>query len=111
MDTVLPDTLHDRITNGAAPTVIDVRDPADFDTERINPGSGTVHNLPIRQYDDLAALADDAPDADRVYVICWTGVCSQRVAQVLDDAGYTAISVDGGMDQWRNELHDTGDGR
>jgi rhodanese-related sulfurtransferase len=101
MKTVPPATLHDRVMAGNAPTIIDVRDSEEFQDDHIDPRDGTVYNLPIRQYDDLDELAADAPDTDRLYVICWTGKCSKRVARALAESGYTAVSVAGGMEQWR----------
>ncbi len=103
MDTITPAALQDRIDSRDAVTIIDVRDPSDFETNHIDPGNGTVTNVPYRAYDNLENMVADIPDADTVYVICWSGVCSERVAQVLEKHGYDAVSVEGGMQRWREQ--------
>lgn len=97
MHHVSPDAIKDRIDNGDSLTILDVRDPHEYEENRLDPGNGTIINIPYKQHDDLAQMANHLPDIEKVYVICWTGVCSQRVAKALETEGYEAVSVDGGM--------------
>jgi rhodanese-related sulfurtransferase len=49
---------------------------------------------------DLNARAAEIPQDQAVYVICRSGVRSARVAQALAAAGWEAINVAGGMQDW-----------
>ena len=49
---------------------------------------------------ELNARAGEIPQDQVVYVICRSGVRSARVAQALAAAGWEAINVAGGMQDW-----------
>jgi len=49
---------------------------------------------------ELNARAAEIPQDQVVYVICRSGVRSARVAQALAGAGWEAINVAGGMQDW-----------
>ena len=48
----------------------------------------------------LGARAGEIPRNAVVYVICRSGVRSDRAAQALADAGWEAVNVAGGMQDW-----------
>ena len=82
--------------------VLDVRNEDDFEEWRI-PGS---RNLPVyddlldHEFESLEAHLDDLPKDREIAVVCVGGVTSSRAAAVLDDRGFEANSVDGGMNAW-----------
>ena len=49
---------------------------------------------------ELSARAAEVPQDQAVYVICRSGVRSGRAAQALAAAGWEAINVAGGMQDW-----------
>jgi rhodanese-related sulfurtransferase len=49
---------------------------------------------------ELSARAAEVPQDQAVYVICRSGVRSARAAQALAAAGWDAINVAGGMQDW-----------
>jgi len=49
---------------------------------------------------ELSARAAEVPQDQPVYVICRSGVRSGRAAQALAAAGWEAINVAGGMQDW-----------
>ena len=49
---------------------------------------------------ELSARAAEVPQDQAVYVICRSGVRSARAAQALAAAGWEAINVAGGMQDW-----------
>lgn len=55
-----------------------------------------VH-IPMSQ---LAGRLADVPAAEPLYVICRTGGRSARVTNYLNNNGWDAINVDGGMSMW-----------
>ena len=49
---------------------------------------------------ELSARAAEVPQDQAIYVICRSGVRSGRAAQALAAAGWEAINVAGGMQDW-----------
>ncbi len=49
---------------------------------------------------ELGARSDELPQDGAVYVICRSGHRSARAAQALANAGWDAINVAGGMQDW-----------
>jgi len=49
---------------------------------------------------ELAVRAGEVPQDREVYVICRSGARSARAAQALNGAGWTAVNVAGGMQDW-----------
>ena len=57
---------------------------------------GATH-IPLGQ---LGGRAAEVPQDELVYVICRSGVRSANAAQALAGAGWRAVNVAGGMQQW-----------
>ncbi len=49
---------------------------------------------------DVPARLDEVPEADPLYVVCRSGGRSARVAAWLNQNGYDAVNVGGGMGEW-----------
>ncbi len=49
---------------------------------------------------ELGARATEVPRDQQIYVICRSGARSARAAQALNGAGWQAINVAGGMQDW-----------
>ena len=54
-------------------------------------------HIPLGQ---LGARTAELPVDQEIYVICRSGVRSARAAQALNGAGWQAINVGGGMQDW-----------
>jgi rhodanese-related sulfurtransferase len=81
--------LHDL----ADVTVVDVREPFEFETGRV---PGAV-NIPLQTVPDSVGQLDaDKP----VYVICQHGVRSERAASFLESRGFDVVNVLGGTSAW-----------
>lgn len=74
-------------------TIIDVREDDEWVAGHIE---GALH-VPLA---DIPASLDDLPLDDDMYIICRTGGRSRRAAAWLDENGFDAINVDGGMGAW-----------
>jgi rhodanese-related sulfurtransferase len=83
--------LAEAMDEGAV--VIDVRMPDEYLVVRV-PG---VRLIPLPE---LAARADEVPKGAQVFVICASGVRSLIAAEVLNNAGWDAVSVAGGTKAW-----------
>lgn len=104
MTTIYPSELAERLdaADGDRPFLLDIRPREAYQSRAID---GTV-NVPV--YDDLrrgdeAALRDrlDAiPRDEEVVVVCKMGVVAKRATSLLDDEGYDAATLAGGMHGW-----------
>ena len=110
MSRVLPDELAERLGTDDAPFLLDIRPESAYENGAIDES----RNLPV--YDDLRAgdestLRDrlgELPDDREIVTVCKMGVVAKRATRVLDDAGYEASTLAGGMSGWhgyrRNSL-------
>ncbi len=102
MATITADELDRRLRNGADdPLVLDIRRTDEFDDWHI-PGS---ENVPV--YDDLksdpetaAAQLDELPRDEEIVTVCAVGQASQTATALLEDRGYEARTLEGGMQGW-----------
>jgi rhodanese-related sulfurtransferase len=56
-----------------------------------------ARHIPLGQ---LGARSDEVPADELIYVICRSGGRSARAAQALAQAGWQAVNVAGGMQEW-----------
>ena len=73
--------------------LLDVREDDEW-TAGYAPGA---RHIPLGQ---LGARTAEIPQDEVVYVICRSGARSARAAQALSAAGWDAINVAGGMQDW-----------
>ncbi|MBC7518145.1 MAG: rhodanese-like domain-containing protein [Microbacteriaceae bacterium] len=87
-------TATDALAEVTAGTLLlDVREPAEWDRGH----SPLAISLPMSE---LQARLDEVPENTRVLVVCHSGQRSARVTAALNEAGYTASNVIGGMVAW-----------
>ena len=102
MSRIRPAELDERLGTDDEPFLLDVRPASDYERGAIE-GS---RNVPV--YDDLrsgdeAALRrrlDAVPDDREVVTVCKMGIVATRATRVLDEAGYEASTLSGGMSGW-----------
>ena len=56
-----------------------------------------ARHIPLRE---LGARTAEIPQDEVIYVVCRTGNRSSRAAQALSGAGWQAVNVAGGMQDW-----------
>src|SRR5215813_8973157 len=85
--------------------LLDVREPYEW----IAGHAPAATHIPLAQLNHRAA---EIPRDDTVYVICRSGARSARVVLALAEAGWEAVNVGGGMQDWaaagRPMISDTG---
>ena len=93
--TISTDALRQKLAQDRTTQVIDVREVHEYKTGHIK----QAKNVPLSRFNHSdARISKDKP----VYVICQSGMRSQRAAAMLKQAGYTDVySVKGGMNFWR----------
>jgi adenylyltransferase/sulfurtransferase len=92
--------LKRRIDAGDAPCVLDVREPWEHKIARIGGQLIPMNEIPQR----LSEL-----DREREIVVhCHHGIRSQRVAEFLQQSGFTRVSnLSGGIDAWSLQIDPT----
>lgn len=85
--------------------LLDVREPYEWAAGH----APAATHIPLAQ---LGHRSAEIPRDDTVYVICRSGARSARVTMALTEAGWQAINVGGGMQDWaaagRPMISDTG---
>jgi rhodanese-related sulfurtransferase len=85
-----------QLINQGKGVVLDVRDPADFAAGHLR----DAKNIPLKD------LANRIGELDKfksrtVIAVCQAGVQSAKAAAQLKNAGYEAVSLDGGISAWQ----------
>jgi len=86
------DELAATLADGLVP-LVDVRQPEEYQTAHV-PGAKLI---PLG---DVVARSGEIPREGPVYVICQTGVRSQRAADYYRNLGIEAYNVAGGTEAW-----------
>lgn len=91
---ITPRELKDRLERGEHPELLDVREPWEFATARIE-GSRLV---PLR---DMPRRVSELDPHRETVVICHHGVRSAHVTQALDRSGFDRVlNLEGGLDAY-----------
>ncbi|ARS89371.1 rhodanese-like domain-containing protein [Natrarchaeobaculum aegyptiacum] len=103
MSKISPPELEARLEGEDPPYVLDIRPRAGYQREHV-PGS---HNVPVygdlRSGDDadLRAAIEDVPNGKEVVTVCKAGIVARKATAVLEEEGYEATTLAGGMRRWR----------
>ena len=90
---------------GAAPVVLDVREPWELQTASVSADGFSVVAIPINQ---VPARMGELDPAHPVACLCHHGARSQRVAMFLAQNGFARVAnVAGGIEAWARELDST----
>ena len=85
----------DRIVD---PIVIDVRE--DYELEETGTIKGSIH-IPMNE---VPNRLNEITKEREIYILCRSGVRSYNVAKYLNELGYEAINLDGGIINYKGEL-------
>ncbi len=94
---ILAGELERRLDNGAAPFLLDVREPEEM-ADGVIPGSV---NIPMGEVEHRLG---ELPTDREIVVICHLGARSAYVTKKLNALGYDrAVNLSGGVDAWLAE--------
>jgi rhodanese-related sulfurtransferase len=96
---ITPEQLKQKLDTGADLTVLDVREPWEFEAARIE-GSRLIpmNEIPARVNQEL-------DPEEHIVVMCHHGVRSANVAAWLQQQGFEKVqSLRGGIDRWSREI-------
>ena len=96
-------TVHHSLESGADVTVLDVREPDEWDEAHIPQAKHLPRGLLEYQ------AADQLPDRDaRIVIHCASGGRSALAAKSLKEMGYTNVAnMEGGINAWREKGYET----
>ena len=96
---ITPEEVKARLDSGEQFTLLDVREPWEFETAHINGAKlMPMADVPVRAHQELD------PD-DHIVVICHHGVRSMNVTAWLRQQGFEkAQSMRGGIDAWSRTM-------
>ena len=90
-----PKSLQHKLSQPGAPLVLDVRNPLEVQAE------GAIAGAVLIPMDQLPARIGELPEGREVVAVCARGMRSYNVANWLRAQGRTAVSLQGGMIQWK----------
>lgn len=100
------ETVRDLMESGEEVTVVDVREPPEWEAGHI-PGARLVPRGMLEYQAN-----DQLPDKDsRIVVHCAVGGRGALAAKTLKDMGYTNVAnMDGGMNDWKEKGYEVEEG-
>jgi rhodanese-related sulfurtransferase len=90
MQTITPTELA---ALGEDARIIDVREVDELRSVRL----ARAVNIPMSTFIDRI---DEVPRDETVYILCAAGARSAQVTQYLEQRGYDAVNVSGGIGEW-----------
>ncbi|HLN15832.1 MAG TPA: rhodanese-like domain-containing protein [Acidimicrobiales bacterium] len=90
---VAPEELRDRLAAGERPYLLDVREPDEVAAWAFP----DAVNIPLGE---LGSRTAELPDDTTIVVLCHSGVRSAAAAAALDEAGWPAENLSGGVVAW-----------
>ncbi len=102
MDTIRPEELAERVEAGEDIFVLDVRPESEFEAYHI----AESYNAPV--YHELEAdgealepFLDDLPRESLIVTVCRVGACARDATTALTDRGFEAVTLKGGIRNWK----------
>ena len=109
MSKITPSQFDEQRSSEAAPFVLDIRPREEFTDEHIEDS----HNVPVYadlQNGDERAFRNalgEVPSDRPVVVVCKAGIVARRATSILNEEGYDARTLLGGMGAWRGYRNET----
>jgi rhodanese-related sulfurtransferase len=105
---ISPEEFKKRLESGEVDLLFDLRNADEFDAWRIE-GRRDVHTLNIPQIDFVGEEErhmDRFPRGKKIVTVCAHGDSSRYTAELLQERGFDAVGLQGGMDLW-SEFYET----
>lgn len=99
--TTNPNALYETVESGTEVTVVDVRQPHEFERNHIDHPNAHVVNVPLNRMQalDPATLLEDVP-TENVVTVCASGNRSRFATRLLNRTGIPAENLQYGMQGW-----------
>ena len=106
---ITPSQFDDLRTSGSDPFILDIRPRDTFERGHIEES----YNVPVyaelqRGNDEsLYGRLDEVPTDRPIVVVCKAGIVARRATAVLNEEGFNASTLLGGMSGWKGYENDT----
>lgn len=99
---ISPKDLYARLARGEKTVLLDVRAPQEFERWHIEgPGHAASINVPLASMGGtVAGFADKLPHDALIVTVCARGISAAPIARALEQAGFDAALLSGGMRAW-----------
>lgn len=94
---ITPQQVAERLKNGEAPTLLDVREPAEWVEGHV---IGAKH-IPLGQ---LLMRIDELDPNGETIVMCLSGGRSGLACELLSEKGYNVVNMMGGLSAWTDDF-------
>lgn len=94
---ITPQQLAERLKNGEAPSLLDVRESAEWAEGHV---IGAKH-IPLGQL--LMRIDELDPDVEMI-VMCLSGGRSGLACELLSERGYNVVNMKGGLSAWTDDF-------
>lgn len=91
---IKPVDLNERLKTAVKPFILDVRQPAEFQ-------SGHIHGAKMIPLGELKSRLAELPKQKEIVCVCATGSRSSSASRILSSGGYQVINMHGGMNAWQ----------
>ncbi|OIB56323.1 rhodanese-like domain-containing protein [Natrialba sp. SSL1] len=102
MNKIGPPELDDRLSTGASPYILDIRPRKSYQRSHIDGSQNVPVYNDLRRGDDaeLRQSLSQIPADEPVVTVCKAGVVARKATTVLEEEGYEAVTLAGGMRRW-----------
>lgn len=89
----IPLEVKKKISQNPQPFILDVRQPFEFE-------HGHIQGAKLIPLNELSEKVKELPTNKEIICVCQSGSRSQSATRFLLSAGYKAVDMQGGMNQW-----------
>ena len=109
MSKIRPPELEERLSGRDRPVVLDIRPRKDYQREHIEESRNVAVYGDLRSgnRDALRKKLDNVPSDRDVVTVCKAGVVAKKATKVLEEEGYDAQTLAGGMRGWNGYQNGT----
>ncbi|ELY94022.1 rhodanese [Natrialba chahannaoensis JCM 10990] len=102
MGKIAPSELDDRLSTRSTPYVLDIRPRKSYQRSHITGSQNVPVYNDLRRGDDteLRQSVSQIPADETVVTVCKAGVVARKATAVLEEEGYEAVTLAGGMRRW-----------
>ncbi|ELY89206.1 rhodanese [Natrialba hulunbeirensis JCM 10989] len=102
MSKINPSELDEHLSNGAAPYVLDIRPRKSYQRSHIEGSQNVPVYNDLRRGDDteLRQSLSQIPADETVVTVCKAGIVARKATAALEEEGYEAVTLAGGMRRW-----------
>lgn len=102
MSKIRPPELEERLANGESLYILDIRPRKTYQRDGIDGSQNVPVYGDLRRGDEteFRQSLSKVPDGKTVVTVCKAGVVAKKATSILEEEGYDAVTLAGGMRGW-----------